>query len=54
MQDSASCVVPAAALISASTSTVVAFSAFSMGVGYVGSCMPMYAVNLYFHSSNVE
>ena len=54
IQDSASCVVPAAVLRSASTSTDVALSALSMSCGYVGSCIPMYAVNLYFHPSNVE
>ena len=53
-QDSASCVVHAAVLRSASASTVVAFSALSMSSGYVGSCIAMYAVNLYFHSLNVE
>ena len=53
IQDSASCVDPAAVLISDSASTVVAFSALSISNGYVGSCIPMYAVNLYFHSSNV-
>ena len=49
IQDSASCVVPAAVARSESLSTVVAFSALSMGVGYAASCMRMYAVNLYFH-----
>ena len=54
IKDSASCVDPAV-LRSDSASTVVAFSALSMSNGYVGSCIPMYAVNLYFHyhSSNV-
>ena len=40
IQDSASCVVPAAVLRSASTSTDVALSALSMSCGYVGSCIP--------------
>ena len=53
IQDSASCVDPAAVLRSDSASTVVAFSALSMSSGYVGSCIPMHAVNLYFRSSNV-
>ena len=43
----------AAALRSDSDSVAVACSAFSMSVGYAGSCMPMDSVNLYFHSSNV-
>ena len=44
----------AAVLRSASVSRAVAPSALVMSVGYTVSCRPMYAVNLYFHSSNVE
>ena len=53
IQDSASCVVPAAVARSESLSKVVAFSALPMSVGYAASCMPMQAVHLYFHSSKV-
>ena len=53
IQCSPSCVLLAAALRSESASVAVACSAFSISVGYVGSCMPMYAVNLFFYSSNV-
>ena len=38
---------------SMSVSLVVADSARSRSAGYVASMRPMYALNLYFHSSNV-
>ena len=53
IQDSASCVDPAAVLRSDSASAVVAFSALSMS----SRCWVLYThvcCELYFHSSNVE
>ena len=53
IQRSASAGVPAAAVSSAFVNTVVAVSAFDSNSGYMLSCMPMYALNLCFHSLNV-
>ena len=50
---SPSVVVFAATVRSMSVSLVVADSARSRSAGYVASMRPMYALNLYFHSSNV-
>ena len=53
IQCSASCAVPAAPTMSVSDNAVAAFSASFISDGNIGSCIPMFAVNLYFHSSNV-
>ena len=50
---SPSSIVVAAPSSSASVSTVVALSALDSSGGKMLSCRPMYAENLYFHSSNV-
>ena len=50
---SPSVVVFAATVRSMSVSLAVADSARSRSAGYVASMRPMYALNLYFHSSNV-